>query len=227
MTPFAPMHCTPPMPEPATHPTVDAALAALGAEVAGLCAGRLARVAGTHALLLDGMPLPEPRVAGIGCWSTLHPEVAGEGWRGSLRTSIDALPFEDEAFAAVLVRFAPRLQVHDVARELARVLAPHGVMLLADLHPRSLWRAGAAPGPWLRALRGAGLEVSPPTRCGSPWPRARGAAGVPDWLVRGFGGAWLLEARRAQAAIPLRRSAATRRAAEHSTLAPGARRQCA
>ena len=52
-------------------------------------------------------------------------------------------------------------------------------------------------------------------------------AGLPQWLVRGAGGAWIVEARRSVlAALPLRRVAAPR-AVEHSTLLPGAHRQCA
>lgn len=207
----------------------DAALAAIVADASALCEARLARVAGTHALCLDGLAMPIPGVPGVGCWTALQPGIDAQAWNGAVRASITALPFEDEAFCAVLVRFAQGLVPDDEhARALARVLAPHGTLLIADLHPRSLWHAGAAPGHWARALRGVGLEVAPVARCGAPWPRQRGAAGVPDWLVRGAGGAWLLEARRRSfAAIPLRKSAVARRVADHNTLLPGAHRQCA
>ncbi|MGH8124698.1 MAG: class I SAM-dependent methyltransferase [Rhodanobacteraceae bacterium] len=204
------------------------ALAAIGADATAVCAARLARVAGTHALLLDGMAMPSPPVAGVGRWTPLRPSADGNGWLGPLRADADALPFEGESFCAVLVRFAPHpgFTPESVVSELARVLAPHGMLLIADLHPRSLWHAGIAPGRWERALRGAGLEVSAATRCGSPWPRPRGAAGMPHWLVRGMGGAWVIEAHpHAQAAIPLRKPGAGRRAVEHKTLLPGAQRK--
>lgn len=210
-------------------PDADAAFAALVGDASALCAARLARVAGTHALCLDGIAMPMPGLPGIGCWTGLHAGIDAHAWNGAVRASITGLPFENEAFCAVLVRFAQGLVPDDShARELARVLAPHGTLLMADLHPHSLWHAGAAPGRWVRALRDAGLEVAPIVRCGAPWPRRHGAAGVPEWLVRGAGGAWLLEARRRSfAAIPLRKPAVGRRVAEHNTLLPGARRQCA
>lgn len=207
----------------------EAALAAIGADAAAACAARLARVAGTHALLLDGMDLPLPVAAGVARWTRLLPHVGGSGWEGPLRADEDALPFGDESFCVVLVRFVAVPDPETLAAELARVLAPHGVLLVADLHPRSLWHAGEAPGRWERALRRAGLDVSPAVRCGAPWPRVHGAAGMPRWLLRGMGGAWVVEARRRTlAAIPLRKAATGRRVVEQGgTLVPGARRQCA
>lgn len=199
---------------------------ALAADAAAVCADRLTRVAGTHALLLDGLGMPAPPVAGVARWTVLSP--AGEGWRGPLRAHVDALPFADESFCAVLVRFtrSAELVPEAAAAELARVLAPHGTLLVADLHPRSWWRTGMPPARWERALRDAGLAVTPALRCGSPWPRARGASGMPRWLVRSAGGAWVIAAqRRTQAAIPLRKAAVKRRAVEHNTLLPGAHRQ--
>ncbi|MBS0382898.1 MAG: hypothetical protein JSR56_10725 [Proteobacteria bacterium] len=209
----------------------DPALAALGADASAACGARLARVAGTHALLLDGMSMPIPVVAGVARWTRLMPDPDEAGWVGPLRADADMLPFGDESFCAVLVRFLARADVaiEPLAAELARTLAPHGVLLVTDLHPRSLWRAGTSPGRWERALRRAGLDVVPASRCGAPWPRAHGVAGVPHWLVHGMGGAWVIEAhRRASAAIPLRSAATGRRAVEQTgTLVPGARRQCA
>jgi len=211
--------------------TRDLALAAIGADAAAVCAARLARVAGTHALVLDGMPMAVPAAAGVARWTRLLPASSGTGWDGPLRADADALPFGNESFCVVLVRFAGNTSPapESFAAELARVLAPHGTLLIADLHPRSLWHTGATPGSWERALRHAGLKVSSAMRCGSPWPRAHGAAGMPNWLVRGMGGAWVIEAHpRTSAAIPLRKTPSTaRRAAEHGTLVPGAHRQCA
>lgn len=188
------------------------------------CATRLARVAGTHGLLLDGRVLPRPVVAGVGCWTMLRPDGASAKWRGSLRLDVTELPLADDSFCVVLARFTGEADAA-FASELARVLAPHGTLLVVGLHPRSFWHRGVAPGRWERALRVAGLDVMPAVRCGAPWPRPRGAQGLPHWLVRGLGGAWLIEARRSVlATLPLRKSAG-RRAVEHNTLLPGAHRQ--
>lgn len=205
-----------------------AAMAALGADIGACCAARLARVAGTHGLCLDGLGMPVPQVPGVARWTRLACPAAGDDgvWRGPLQGRLDALPFADDAFCVVLAGFDASADV-TAAGELARVLAAHGTLLVAGIHPRSLWHRGVGPGCWERALRAAGLDVRPAVRCGAPWPRARGAAGLPGWLVRGAGGAWVVEARRSVlASLPLR-VAAGRRAMEHATLLPGAHRQCA
>jgi SAM-dependent methyltransferase len=181
---------------------------------------------GTHGLFLDGINTPVPTVAGIACWATLAPSATGSDWRGPLRMRLDALPFADDSICAVLACFPDAVDV-SFAHELARVLAPHGKLLVAGLHPRSLWRHGAAPRRWERALRNTGLDVLPAVRCGAPWPRARGVAGLPQWLVRSAGGAWIVEARRSVlAALPLRRTPG-HRVVERSPVMPGAHRQCA
>ena len=211
--------------QPTGRPSRDAAaLAAIGADLSKLCATRLARVVGTHGLLLDGIGMPIPAVPGIACWTALLPSGTASEWQGPLRARIDALPFADDSCSAVLACFADAADV-SFAPELARTLAPHGRLLVAGLHPRSLWRRGVTPRRWERALRGAGLDVLPAARCGAPWPRANGATGLPRWLVHGLGGAWIIEARRSVlTALPLRRAAAAR-AVEHKTLLPGAHRQ--
>lgn len=197
----------------------------MGADVSALCASRLARVAGTHGLLLDGMGMPPPAVAGVARWATLQPAQGRPEWQGRVRASLEELPFADDSFCAVLVRFAGDMDLLAVS-ELARVLAPHGTLLVAGFHPRSLWHRGIAPGRWERALRVAGLDVLPAVRCGAPWPRARGAEGLPRWLIRSAGGAWLIEARRSVLAVlPLRKKAGHR--AMEPNFLPGAHRQCA
>ncbi len=227
--PLPPVYSTPPASGSGPPPS---ARASLRADATAVCAGHLARIAGTHALLLDAAADDAPTLPGVAHWTALHPAKAGgEGWCGPLRADATDLPLADDAFCAVLVRFggAAGIAPEGIADELARVLAPHGLLLVADGHPRSLWRGRAMPpSRWERALRRAGLEVKPARRCGAPWPRARGARGLPRWLVRSLGGAYVIEARRGGvAAIPLRRAAARRRAAEPSALLPGARRQCA
>lgn len=205
----------------------EAAWAALARDVAADCGARLARVAGTHGLLLDGLPIPIPAFAGLACWTALHPGPVPDAWEGPLQLEVSALPFADASFCAVLVRFTERLGHQGVA-ELARVLAPHGTLLVAGMHPGSFWRGGRGPGPWERALRGAGLDVLPAVRCGAPWPRNRGADGLPHWLVHGLGGAWIVEARHSVlATLPLRKAMTGHRALEQGALVPGARRACA
>ena len=172
------------------------------------------------------MVMPAPAVAGVARWATLEPVGDEKGWRGPLRASVAELPFADDSFCAIMACFMEDVDMA-VASELARVLAPHGTLLVAGFHPRSLWHRGMAPGRWERALRSAGLEVRPAIRCGAPWPRPRGIAGLPRWLVRSVGGAWVVEARRSVlATLPLRKPAG-HRAIEHGTLVPGAHRQCA
>lgn len=214
-------------PQPAGRSSHDtAALAALGTDISTVCAIRLARVSGTHGLFLDGIGMPVPAAAGIACWTMLNPSDTGLVWQGSLRAAPSGLPFADDSFCAVLASFKDAADV-SFAPELARVLAPHGKLLVAGLHSRSLWRCGVAPRRWERALRRAGLDVMPTVRCGAPWPRVRGAAGLSGWLVRSAGGAWIVEARRSVlAALPLRRTSA-HRVVEHSPVMPGAHRQCA
>ena len=206
----------------------DPALAAIGADASAFCARRLTRIAGIHALVLDGIPLPAPRVDGVACWTTLERDTVGSGWRGTLRMDAHELPFGDESFCAVLVRFGEHTAIapEDLAPELARVLANHGTLLISGLHPRSLWHAGLPPRRWERALRAAGLDVIPAIRCGSPWPRPGGAVGMPTWMVRGMGGAYVVEAhRRIVSAIPLRKSASGRRTVDQKALLPGAHRK--
>lgn len=209
--------------------TNDPARTALRADATAVCAIRLARVAGTHALLLDTIGTGAPTLPGVASWTVLQSAPHGTGWQGPLRADASPLPFGDDSFCAVLVRFiGAGVAPESIAGELSRVLAPHGVLLVTDMHPRSLWHSDSvSPGRWERALRAADLKVAPATRCGAPWPRAQGAEGVPHWLVRGLGGAYVIEARRRTlAAIPLRKATARRHAVEHNLL-PGARRQCA
>lgn len=199
---------------------------AIAADVSAACTARLARVAGTHGLFLGGMPMRVPAVAGVGRWTVLRPSGPATGWHGPVRADATELPFADDSFCVVLACFAGHDDRADPA-ELARVLAPHGTLLVAGLHPRSLWRRGVPPGRWERALRRAGLDVRPAVRCGAPWPRPRGADGLPRWLARTFGGGWVVEARHSVLAVLPLRKAVGRRAVEPSTLLPGARRQCA
>jgi SAM-dependent methyltransferase len=182
-------------------------------------------------LLLDEAGATAPVLPGVARWTVLHPEPGGTGWQGPVRAESDALPFGDDSFCAVLVRFAGAVGgvPEVIAGELSRVLAPHGVLLVVDMHTGSLWPGdGTSPRRWECALRAADLDVAAAVRCGSPWPRGRGAEGLPRWLVHGLGGAYVIEAhRRSSAVIPLRKAAVRRRKLDHGAFVPGARRQSA
>lgn len=213
--------------QPASNAWRDGtAEAAIAGDVSAYCTARLAHVAGTHGLCLDGLGLPAPAVPGVARWTVLHPDRDGLDWTGPLRAQLAALPLVDDAFCAVLACFNdPQAVV--AAAELARVLAPHGTLLVAGFHPVSLWHRGVAPRRWERALRAAGLDVRLAVRCGAPWRRLRGVEGLPRWLVRLAGGAWVVEARRSVlASLPLRVQPG-HRSLESATLLPGARRECA
>lgn len=208
-------------------------MAALGRTITADCSARLARVAGTHGLLLDGLGVETPRVPGIACWASLRCAAQSdarhtETWRGPLRARLAELPFGDDSFGVVMACCVGNAgAIGETAHEFARLLAPHGTLLVVELHPCSLWRGGVAPHRWARNLRAAGLSVKPAARCGAPWPRASGDEGLPEWLARRFGGVYVLEARRSVLAMLPLRTAAKRRAAEPATLLPGARRECA
>lgn len=211
-----------------SSPRDAAALAALGRTIVADCQARLARVTGTHGLLMDSIGVETPRVAGIACWATLRRPSQIDAWRGPLQARLAEMPFVDDSFCVVLACCVGAAGAMDGgAGEFARMLAPHGTLLVVDLHPCSLWRGGVAPHRWGRALRAAGLSVKPAVRCGAPWPRAAGVAGLPDWVTRHCGGAYIIEARRSVLAVLPLRAAAGRRTAEPATLLPGARRQCA
>jgi SAM-dependent methyltransferase len=218
---------------PTPSPPVDPVPASLSEGIARVCGPLLRRVAGTHALVVDGAAGAAPAAEGVGRWTMLWPDAATGGWCGQVSAERARLPFGDGAFCTVVVRFAGGAGVapEACAPELARVLAPHGLLLVAELHPRSLWRPEdpalrtVPPQRWVRALYAAGLQAEPPHRCGAPWPRAAGESGLPGWLVRYLGGAYVLEARkRTLAGIVLRTPPAAARTIEHRKLVPGAHR---
>lgn len=219
---------------------IATALRSLLADAAGECQPALSRVTGTHALLLDTFgDEPSPQVAGLGRWLSLRADENG-GLNGPLRASVDALPFVDGGFCAVLIRHAAGcgLQPGRIAGEAARVLAPHGLLLVVELHPWSAWRPWlderlrrrdaipdvVSPQRWRRAFQDNGLAPGEARRCGAPWPRADGARGLPRWFQRG-GGAYLIEARKHESAgIPQRLQNVRPRAVEQGSWAPHAHR---
>ncbi|MEO6968230.1 MAG: methyltransferase domain-containing protein [Rhodanobacteraceae bacterium] len=217
-----------------------AMLTSLLADVAADCAPLLKGVTGTHGLLLDALDSVPPSLPGLGRWTSLR--LSGDGTLGGpLRAKVEKLPFVDGSFSVALIRHAAGCGAipERVADEVARVLAPHGLLMVVELHPWSAWRPWLAghrrrgidglrvisPQRWRRALRIAGLSVSLARRCGAPWPRRRGASGLPRWFSR-CGAAYLLEARKRNDTSVVRRlqPARSRVAAERTPLVPSAHR---
>lgn len=216
-------------------------MTSLLADAAHECSPALAGVTGTHALSLDAFDAPLPQVPGLGRWTLLRPD-HDDALSGELRAWPEALPFVDASFCVVLIRYIAGcgLQPNQLAHEAARVLAPHGLLLVVELHPWSAWRPWlnvrvrhAEPVPyvvpprrWRRALRAAGLVVGETRRCGAPWPRTDGMRGLPRWAGR-CGGAYLLQARKRDGVTLITQRPSTvrpRATAEHTTWAPGAHR---
>jgi SAM-dependent methyltransferase len=142
---------------------------------------------------------------------------------GDVACTPGALPFEDAAFQLVLAQHAgDALPDEALAPELARVLAPGGVLLWYAFNPWSPWlawihwqtRGGAAPQfanaetQRRRFLRARLAPVSL-RYVGACWPTRRdfaaGADGVRSRLLTPLRGAYLLVARKQHAAlIPMR-----------------------
>lgn len=219
-------------------------LRTLCAEATVALAPELAGLAGPHALLVDAGIAPAlPPTPLLAAWTRL--QVHAGALYGDLLGSADALPFADDSFRAVVLRFAAEAigGPEALADELARVLAPQGIALIAALHPLSLWqpwlalhahREGAAltlagPGRWRSVLAARGVDVYAVRRYGAAWPRSQSSGAQPRWLRATAGGGYMLIARKRRSAmIPLRlrpRPAAV--VARHGTLAPGAHRACA
>jgi SAM-dependent methyltransferase len=220
-----------------SNPSRDPVFAALAKRTAAECLSRLARIAGTHALLLDAIGGPVPQTPGLGRWTALELSERGD-FEGPLRAQPGALPFCDNSFGAVLIRHLGGAGVppRAVAGEAARVLAPHGVLLVIECHPLSLWRpwwsarrtrgefflGAVASRRWRSVLLRTGLAVGESTRCGAAWPSTRE---MPRWLERACGEAWLLSARKREDSLSMQRMQTRRaRVAEQAPWMPGAHR---
>ena len=199
----------------------------------------LQRCSGTHALLISAFADDQPPVLPmLGSWTRL--QVEKHGYAGALKASThEALPFMDEVFSLVLLRHAlERTPVSaEALGDMVRTLAPGGLLVVAGIHPVSLWA------PWVywrtrharalprmpfaigRLLHEAGLEIESTRRLGPLWPRAGSARPARHaWL----GGGYVLTARKRKAGVmPLRvRQQAPRGvSAAAGALSPGTRRE--
>ncbi|MBS0591075.1 MAG: methyltransferase domain-containing protein [Proteobacteria bacterium] len=169
--------------------------------------------------------------------------------RGSLTCVPDALPLVSESCKLVVVQhlFECIADEAGCAGEVARVLAPEGVLIVLGFNATSLWR------PWLAskaAQSGLSLRFGSAQRCA----QALGALGIDTIQTRYWGslsprwrnpvmptrgatvdalarlrGGWMLLARKRRSALtPLRPRRDAREPATHNPrLAPGTQRECA
>lgn len=170
--------------------------------------------------------------------------------RGHLACATGELPLASESCKLVVVQhlFERLDDPASCAGEIARVLAPEGVLLVLGFNAASLWRpwlAGAArrasmPLRFSSAPRsaatigGQGIDVLQTRYLGalSPWstrePAAAGEAANALSALGRLRGSWLLLARKRRSALrPLRLRRDTRELARSPRLAPGAHRECA
>lgn len=146
---------------------------------------------------------------------------AGDRLAGDAVCTADALPWEDEAFRLIVVQHVADVLPSDaLADELARVLAPGGVLLWFGLNPWSPWLA------WLHWQARRGLPLPHPSQAdaarrrllrrqlapvsvdylGACWPNRGGASMLHDLrLLTPLRGAYLLTASKQRAVLtPLR-----------------------
>ncbi|HJU06959.1 MAG TPA: hypothetical protein VJ727_00565 [Rhodanobacteraceae bacterium] len=226
------------MPQVEANPSRDPILAALANRTTAESLSCLTRITGTHALLLDAIGGSAPQTAGLGRWTALSLDPEGD-LHGPLRAKPGALPFCDNSFGAVLIRHlgGAGVPTRAIAGEATRVLAPHGVLMVVECHPLSLWRPwwaarrkrgelflrAVGAHRWRSALLRTGLAVGQPVRCGAAWPSTRA---MPHWLERTCGEAWLLSARKREDGLMMQRiqTKRARGVAEQSPWMPGAHR---
>jgi SAM-dependent methyltransferase len=161
---------------------------------------------GRYALALDGTDLPLPR--SDFAWMQLR--CRGNEVAGDVRASVAELPLENSGVSVVVLRHALEMcaDAEGLMHEALRVLAPGGLLLVAAIHPLSLWhpwlgrRAREAgqhftphmPQRWCSRCVDAGVEVESVQRIGRtvPW-RARRETDFRDGVM---GAAFLLQARK-------------------------------
>ena len=191
------------------------------------------RCAGTRALLLSAAAGDEPpNPPYLGQWVTLR--LAEGRFKGDVCANADEpLPFTDEAFDLILLRHALELAPLSLD-EIARVLAPGGMLVLTGISPLSgwtpwwLWRTrgsdthARSPIQLAARLRRAEVQVQRVQRVG-PWLplSTNSASNANGWL----GGGYVLVARKkGPASAPTRLRPKPVTTPVRAGLAPGARR---
>lgn len=218
---------------------VTPAMRSLLRDEAAMVRSRLTCRPGTHGLQLSMHAGAVVDSGALMHWVRLH--AAGPEWHGGLRARTDApLPFANESFSVVILS---QVHQHDTAcgrllREVERVTAPDGLVILSGVHPMSPWS------PWLwwqlhgmpgalrlhspfqlgQALVRCSLSVREVRRFGPLWPHDASVPSVGGIL----GGGYLVVAHKKRHAVtPLRALGKTRAAQVSGSLASHAHRECA
>lgn len=211
-----------------------------------------ARVVDRHARgmasgqILSIAPLPSQHRAPAGTRqpiSRLH--VVGEKLEGDQRCAADALPWPSASFQLVVARHVVDALPPDsgIEKELGRVLAPGGVLLMTGLNPLSPWRFWwsrrwrdgvrmpviCSPAHMLCKLEDHGLSLLDRQFVGGAWPRRAAVIDDIDGPGSRWDGAWVLVTQKQSAAVrPIRLRARAPQARFEHAWAPSSRgRLCA
>lgn len=168
----------------------------------------LKRNAGNHGLWISAAPedRPEPLPL-LGCWTRLGLRDRRQYQGDVLASSEEPLPFVDDAFELVVLRHALEVVVDPQAwlRDVLRVLAPGGLLMITGIHPLSAWapwfcwrtrRSHGTPR-WPLSLQSslqqAGMEIERMQRVGTVWPAVPALLAVRSGSA---GGGYVLMARK-------------------------------
>lgn len=186
----------------------------------------------------------EPALEELRLWRRIRVHVDSDTVGGDVRAAVGALPWPDEAFQCIVCQHATEIVAEPDAliAELARVLAPGGLLLGFGINPLSLcalwcrWNAHTGtnkphwsrPGRARAALVRHALQPSAPRYIGSLRPTQRVAGNHGRHPVAHLRGAYLITARKRVATLTPRRGVAARRAPIGTQLAGSAsQRACA
>ena len=158
------------------------------------------------------------------------------GWTGDVRCALSSLPIESESIQLIVVRhiFEFLDPACGVEAELARVLAPGGLLLVFGLNPLSPWRLwcsrharsgmrrprARSASQVRRLLASENLDLAVDEFVGGAWPSKPGTLHVDSGAGHGarWHGAWLLSARKQRVAGRLVRLPGNR---QRSVIQPG------